>query len=94
MLARQNGVTIEHAGAGVSHHRFNFFPHVRFIAMDWALGAGRLVRLKRAVIDPLIGIGQKRLATGAKGVRRILGMAVVVMAIDLDHDPDGVAFPF
>lgn len=36
MSARQNGVSIEHAGAGVFHHRPDLFPHVRFIAMHRA----------------------------------------------------------
>mgnify|MGYP000921140761 CR=1 FL=1 len=90
MLARQNGVTIEHAGAGVSHHRFNFFPHVRFIAMHGAFGTLGLVILEGTFLQALFDV----IKEFAAFITKIVFTAVVVTAVKINHHTNGFKFLF
>jgi hypothetical protein len=51
------GMAVQHARSGVPHDPAYFFPHVRSVTVNPAVGAHRLVRLQRADCQPLPGVG-------------------------------------
>jgi hypothetical protein len=50
MKKGEDGVSIEHVGAGISHHRLNPCPYDRIIAVHRAKAAGGFILLKRAFL--------------------------------------------
>jgi hypothetical protein len=87
---RQNGVIKEHARAGVTHNLPDTFAHGGFIAMHGAFGTDRLVLLKWAFIDPLVGI----LAQFPALLTQPGGCTVLPVAVDMDHALHGLALAF
>lgn len=88
MFTRQNRMAPEHAGAGIPHHLFDFFPHVRLVAMHGAFGAPGFILPERTFLQPLFYIGQKPAAFRAK----VVFTAVVATAVKINHDSYGVEF--
>lgn len=56
--------------------------------MDRTIGAGRLGFLERTFCQPQLCIGHEHFAVGTERALR----SMAVMAIDIDHDPDGFFF--
>lgn len=55
----QDRVPAKHAGPGIPHNGLDLVPHIRLEAMHRAPGAGSLPFLERALLETVIGIGQK-----------------------------------
>ena len=90
MLARQNGVTIEHTGPGISHHRFDFFPLGRFVTVHGAFGTLGLVILEGTFLKALPDVIQQFFAVRTE----IVFTAVMTTAVKIDHQSDCFKFPF
>ena len=88
MFPREEGVAVEHPGAGVAHHRTDLLPHGRFVAVDGACGALRLVVTEGAFFKTPGRVVEKLPALRAEVFLR----TVVTMAEDPDHRLDGSAF--
>jgi hypothetical protein len=46
----------EHSWTRISHDFFGFLPLFGLVAVDWAVGAGRLLLLKRAPVKAHLGV--------------------------------------
>lgn len=88
MSTRQNGVTIEHAWAGVFHHRPDLFPHVRFIAMHRAFRTLGFVLFERAFFKALGNIVKKLTAFRTQAFFPV----VLPTAENINHQPDRFYF--
>jgi hypothetical protein len=90
MEQTQDRVTGSHAGPRVAHHIVHRLAHLAAIAVDGAIGAGRLLCPKRAVPQTSASITKQLSALGAKTV----GAPVVIAAEELDHDLHGLQLAF
>jgi len=81
-------VAVEHPGAGVVHHLPDPLPHGRFVAVEGAGGALRLVVPEGTLFEAPGGVVEKLAALRAETFLR----AVAAAAEDLDHRFDGSAF--
>lgn len=90
MSARQNGVSIEHAEAGVFHHCPDLFPHVRFIAMHRAFWTVGLVIFERTFFKALGNIVKKLTAFRTEAFFAV----VLPMTENINHQPDCLNFLF
>jgi len=77
VIERKHGVTIEHAGACVSHDVPYFFSHIGLITMYTAISAGGFSFLKRALVKPPSGVIQKRSAVAAEGITGFMPAATI-----------------
>lgn len=59
MTNRPNGMGFDHPRSGIAHDLPDFLAHIRFIAMDSAIGAERLALHKRAFVAALVRIGDQ-----------------------------------
>ena len=78
-----------HARAGVAHHRADLLAACRFVAVHRALGAGGLVLLERALLQPHAGVREQLGAVGTECLRRIFRRPVLVAAVHADHRLEG-----
>jgi len=78
-----------HFGAGKSHHFPDFFSHLLAVAMNFAIGAGRLCETETAFVNPLQGVSLK----GSAGIAHALFGSMMRMAIHFDHELNGLLFP-
>jgi len=83
MYARQNGVSIEHAWAGIFHHYPDFFPHVRFIALHRAFRTLGLVLFERAFFKAFGNIVKKLTAFWTQAFFPV----VLPTAENINHQP-------
>ena len=79
-----------HSGAGILHNFFDFFPHLRFIAMDLAVGAESLAFFERAFVASLPGVFPQ---PGAGRTKAVISR-VMAAAVDSNHLSDNLLFPF
>jgi len=84
----QNRMTEHHPGPGESHDLSDLFPHLRFVAVDLALTAYRLVLPERTFYDSLFGVRSEIPTAFAKHLA-----AMPVTAVHADHDPDRFDLP-
>ena len=77
-------VAVDHARAGVAHHGAHALAHDGAVAMDLAVGAGRLVVAEHAAVEAAGGVGHQRRALLAVDA----GRRVVVTAVDRHHRAD------
>lgn len=88
MQNRERWVPEEHAWSGVTHHTAHPFAHLRFVAVDGTICAGRFARAIGALLDPLQCVGFKLRAFSAQPALRL----VMCSAIHKDHNGNGFAF--
>jgi hypothetical protein len=81
MLKCHSGMPVQHTGPSIAHHCANPHSHVRFVAVDRALGAGCLSTLERTVLETLLGIVPQRLTVGTQTVTG----SMLALAKDADH---------
>jgi hypothetical protein len=81
MSPRQDGVAVEHSGAGIFHHRPDLLPHIRFIAMYRAFRASGLVFPKGASFKASRDIVKKSPAFRTQA----FFLAMLSMAEDINH---------
>jgi len=84
MIEREHGVTVEHAGACVSHDVPYFFPHIGLVTMHPAISAGGFSLLKRALVKPPSGVIQKLSAVAAEGITGFMPAATIDTCHRLD----------
>ena len=77
---RQNRMIEKHPGAGKAHDFLDFFPHLRAIAVYFAVGAEGFALHKWAVVRPVYSIGQNFPA-----VRAQIRPMVLLPAVQMDH---------
>jgi len=80
-------VVQEHTRAGVAHHGGDALAHVRAVAVNGALTAGRLVVAVGAGRQAGAGVGEEIGAVGAERIRVALSFAV-----QRDHGPQRFLF--
>jgi hypothetical protein len=85
----QDRMTVDHPGTGIPHDLPDPFAHDRLVAMDRALGAGRLICPEGTLIEPLLRITLKGSALRADFILR----AMPITVIDADHRLKGLPFP-
>lgn len=79
-----------HSGAGILHNSFDFFPHLRLIAMDFAVGTESFGFFERAFVTSLPGVFPQPGAGRAKAVIS----RVMTAAVNSYHLSDNLLFPF
>ena len=85
-MHRQDGMVAHHARAGIAHHRRDPLPHVGLVAVYGTFGTGRLILAERAFVEAFVSIIQKLPAVRAK----LAVGPVPIVAVDVDHCPDGL----
>lgn len=88
MAQRLYGMVKEHPGAGKTHDSPDLFPHIRFIAMDTAVGTEGLRLHEGTPVTAEPGIGVQGGTFGAECFA-----AVLFAAVNGDHQGDGLFFP-
>lgn len=81
MLPRQDGMAIEHAGAGIFHYRPDLFSHARFIAMNSAFRAFEHIFFQRAIFKALFDIIEQLQAFRTQA----FSTAMMSMAVEINH---------
>ncbi len=66
VVERQPRVPEHHPRAGVAHHRPDLLAANRLVAVHRAFGAGGLVLLERALLQPRTGVGEQLGTVGAQ----------------------------
>lgn len=80
-------MVLEHPRARVPHDLAHFFARFRTVAVDGAVGAGRLLRSVGAEIELAVGV--------VRDFRTVAAQTIAPMvdgAIHLHHQPHGLAF--
>ena len=80
----------KHTWTRITHYHFDFFLHVRFVAVDDAFAAGTFFLLKRAFVKAHEGVFLELSALLAY----LTVCAVVVFAVDFYHVSYGLLFTF
>lgn len=90
MLEGQDRVSAEHVWAGILHHRANYVPHIRMVAVHRTKSAGGLILLEGAFLQAFRSIVEQSFAINAEpGLGSMPGVTM-----HQDHGLDGAAFPF
>jgi hypothetical protein len=86
---RQNRVAVGHARACIAHDGADALAHGRFVAVNSAVAAGRLVRAKPSLSEPFMGVLQQFRALCAQFATGL----VLPSAVDADHHLHSLGFP-
>lgn len=82
----QQGVAKQHAWAGISHDLFGLSLASRFVAVNGAVRACRLIFPVRTFLEPHFNIVHKVLT---RCTQNAIGSVMVIRAVDADHLCDG-----
>ena len=88
MTDRHNGMIKDHPGAGKTHDFPDFFTHVFFVAMYFAVGTEGFRLHEGAFIAALSCVGFQCGTIGAK-----FFLTVLFTAVNGDHQGNGFFFP-
>jgi hypothetical protein len=79
VLQGHDGMPVQHAGAGITHHSPDLFPHLGLVAVHGALGTGRFALLKWTALQALPGIASEYLTVCAQ----VGSGAMLVVTVEL-----------